>query len=442
MKQEDWTKRLRDRLADHEEPAPVDLWADIEARLKEEGIVKTSEPETPKRPARLVPLWGKRIAVAAAFIGVLTCNGYLMWELGQEEKARRSELTAMETSNSPKESAKSEQDTKDVASEEDVISQEHQGEYFMTHAVAGSTQPIAMHQEMTPETDAIQSFGEPEVLPTEEKTPVSSEKPVQEAPSKILPSEEEQLRQLDLKIAEATKEATKKQKRGRIGFSLYAQGGSGNEMNANGVMMSPQLAESYNYQDQLVTRHQTRSSGEIIYLVDYQEQQKHYQPISFGLTTNIPISSRFSLTTGLVYTRLRSDFVSIMAKIPLTKEQTLHYLGIPLTAQYLLWQWKGLKVYASAGGQADYNVKAHMEQQGVDYPAFRDRWQFSIQGAVGIEYDVIPQLGLYVEPGVKRYFNNGSRVDTYFKDRPTSFNLQIGLRLNLGKFGAGVRPGN
>ena len=63
MKQEDWTKRLRDRLADHEEPAPVDLWADIEARLKEEGIVKTSEPEAPKRPARLLPLWGKRIAV-------------------------------------------------------------------------------------------------------------------------------------------------------------------------------------------------------------------------------------------------------------------------------------------------------------------------------------------------------------------------------------------
>ena len=432
MKQEDWTKRLRDRLADHEEPAPVDLWADIEARLKEEGIVKTSEPETPKRPARLVPLWGKRIAVAAAFIGVLTCNGYLMWELGQEEKARRSELTAMETSNSPKESAKSEQDTKDVASEEDVISQEHQGEYFMTHAVAGSTQPIAMHQEMTPETDAIQSFGEPEVLPTEEKTPVSSEKPVQEAPSKILPSEEEQLRQLDLKIAEATKEATKKQKRGRIGFSLYAQGGSGNEMNANGVMMSPQLAESYNYQDQLVTRHQTRSSGEIIYLVDYQEQQKHYQPISFGLTTNIPISSRLSLTTGLVYTRLRSDFVNIMGGTPLSKEQTLHYLGVPVSAQFKIWGYKGLSVYASAGGQADYNVKAHMEQESVDYPASRDRWQFSVQAAGGVEYDVIPQLGLYVEPGVKYYFDNGSNVSNFFKDKPTNFNLQVGIRVNLG----------
>ena len=74
-----------------------------------------------------------------------------------------------------------------------------------------------------------------------------------------------------------------------------------------------------------------------------------------------------------------------------------------------------------------------MEQQGVDYPAYRDRWQFSVHGAAGVEYDVIPQLGIYAEPGVKYYFNNGSNVSTFFKDKPTSFNLQLGLRLNLKK---------
>ena len=33
MKQEAWIKQLRDRLADHEEAAPADLWAGIEAKL-------------------------------------------------------------------------------------------------------------------------------------------------------------------------------------------------------------------------------------------------------------------------------------------------------------------------------------------------------------------------------------------------------------------------
>ena len=104
-----------------------------------------------------------------------------------------------------------------------------------------------------------------------------------------------------------------------------------------------------------------------------------------------------------------------------------------MNAQYKVWGYKGLSVYATAGVQADYNVKAHMEQEGVDYPVSRDGWQFSVQGSVGIEYDVIPQLGFYVEPGVKRYFNNGSSVRTFFKDKPTSLNLQVGLRVNLGK---------
>jgi hypothetical protein len=34
---------------------------------------------------------------------------------------------------------------------------------------------------------------------------------------------------------------------------------------------------------------------------------------------------------------------------------------------------------------------------------------------------------------VKHYFDNGSSVKTFFKDKPNSFNLQIGLRLNLGR---------
>ena len=218
-----------------------------------------------------------------------------------------------------------------------------------------------------------------------------------------------------------------------MSFNLYAQGGGGSQMSTNGVVMSPSMASSYNYYGHLLAPHGTRSDNEIIYLVDYKERQKHYQPVSFGLTTNIPVTSRLSFTTGLVYTRLHSDFTSIIGGFPLLKEQTLYYLGVPLSVQYQLWNYKRLSVYASAGGQADYNLRAHMEQQGVDYPAYRDRWQFSVHGAAGVEYDVIPQLGIYAEPGVKYYFNNGSNVSTFFKDKPTSFNLQLGLRLNLKK---------
>lgn len=422
MKQEDWTKQLRDKLADHKESAPADLWAGIEARLQQEGVMKSSEAPAPKHPARFIPLWGKRIAVAAAFIGVLTYSGYLMWNQGHEEMVKKSETSPLGASVAPMKSENSKTDSPEMPSESTTVMRPTQN----------LKQAPLLAQDITPETDEIQTV-QPEE-PKEKSTsktekPIPSEKTAKQ-PQQMLPNEQEQLRQIDAKIAEATKRSH----RGRIGFSLYAQGGSGSQMSANGVLMSASIANNYSYHDQLLSRSTTRATNqEIIYLADYEERQKHYQPISFGLTTNIPISSRLSLTTGLVYTRLRSDFVNIMGGMPLSKEQTLHYLGVPVNAQFKIWGYKGLSIYASAGGQADYNVKAHMEQEGVDYPASRDRWQFSVQASAGIEYDVIPQLGLYVEPGVKRYLNNGSNVQNFFKDKPTSFNLQVGLRVNLGK---------
>jgi hypothetical protein len=171
----------------------------------------------------------------------------------------------------------------------------------------------------------------------------------------------------------------------------------------------------------------------VIYLADFEENQKHYQPISFGLTTNIPIYPRLSVATGVVYTRLRSDFTKKMSGVSLVREQTLHYIGIPVSLQYQIWDYKGLRIYASAGGQADLNVKASQKSEGSNQSMdHRDDLQFSVQGAVGVQYDFIPLIGIYVEPGIKYYFNNGSDVRNFFKDKPTNFNLQVGLRLNLG----------
>ena len=405
----DWTNKLRDKLADREKPAPAGLWTDIEAHLQKKGVENRIEAEATKRPVRLLSLWTKRIAVAAAIIGVMTCNGFLMWEISHEQNAQMAEKI---TVNTPKR-----------ASETEIM---HEKVYEI-HPNAFIT------QKMLAQADIIHSNSPEkasEVLNLEVKTSISSEPPVEE-PQMAMTSyqEQEPLNQFYENLAQTTK----KSKRDRMSFNLYAQGGGGSQMSTNGVVMSPSMASSYNYYGHLLAPHGTRSDNEIIYLVDYKERQKHYQPVSFGLTTNIPVTSRLSFTTGLVYTRLHSDFTSIIGGFPLLKEQTLYYLGVPLSVQYQLWNYKRLSVYASAGGQADYNLKAHMEQQGVDYPAYRDRWQFSVHGAAGVEYDVIPQLGIYAEPGVKYYFNNGSNVSTFFKDKPTSFNLQLGLRLNLKK---------
>mgnify|MGYP001778029164 CR=1 FL=1 len=60
-----------------------------------------------------------------------------------------------------------------------------------------------------------------------------------------------------------------------------------------------------------------------------------------------------------------------------------------------------------------------------------DRLQWSVSGAVGIQYNFIKNLGVYIEPGVGYYFDDGNDVLTIYKDKPFNFNMQIGLRFEL-----------
>ena len=240
------------------------------------------------------------------------------------------------------------------------------------------------------------------------------------------PSQQQLIRELDEKIAEY-----KTHRSHRTTVSLYASNGFGNLSNRNGVLMSEQMLANYDYDSRMGIA--STRSGSPVYLANYEERQKYHQPISFGLTANFPISSNLSVSSGVVYTRLSSEFTNIANSIVYEKKMTLHYIGIPLNVQYRVWQWHGLNVYATAGGQADFNVKARLEADGQEQEMEKDRVQWSVGGALGVQYNIIPQLGLYAEPGIKYYFDNGSHIRNYFKYRPTNFNLQIGLRLNMGK---------
>ena len=399
MKQEDWIKQLNDKLADYEEPAPADLWADIETRL--------AQQPAKRQPARTIPLWGKW-AVAATFVGLLFGSGYLMTTHDGEMPQTVEGSTEIVKSDIPMKSQK----------KDEILS-------ISDHSMTQDLRVLPKPQQASDETEIGHQLIETEPQPTETNGQPAETEQTDRQPETVLPEKrqaESIIRELDQKIAEA-----KSHKRSRTSFSLFASNDMGSWKNRNGVLMSPSELANYDY----TNYHESTRQGDIVYLYNYEERQKHYQPISFGLTVKIPISSKISLSSGVVYTRLRSDFTNIANGYPLEKQQTLHYLGIPLSAQYQLWGYKGLNVYATAGGQVDFNVEAKYISSGTKIDFEKDRAQFSVQGALGLQYDIIPQLGIYAEPGVKYYFNNGSHVRNFFKDKPTNFNLQLGLRLNL-----------
>lgn len=164
---------------------------------------------------------------------------------------------------------------------------------------------------------------------------------------------------------------------------------------------------------------------------DCKETTKHNMPVSFGATVSYALNDRLALTSGLVYTLATSSFEHGTSSNASKDEQTLHYVGIPLTASYTIWSNSWLKTYVNAGGQADFNVSAKVETEGHRTDIDKDRAQLSVGAAAGVQLNVIKQVGVYVEPGMRYYFDNGSNVQTVFKEHPCNFSLQMGLRWNF-----------
>lgn len=382
MKQEEWIKQLHDKLADHEVAAPEGLWADIEAALP-----KSVAPQK----ARFMTL--RRWAVAASMLALLATGMYWWWP--QEEISQQVLPQTAKT------------ETPQPVTPTEAVTEE-------TIRVEIAEQKTSKTTERSETAQAVEERTAPTV--TEDEPQPTEETPTTQPAAESTP--QAIVRQLDEQIARLSP----MKRRRSASISLYAMNGFGTQTGSNGVIMSPQLADKF--------RNATRAN-EVIYLAGYEERQKHYQPISFGLTVAYPLTDRLSLSSGIVLTRLQSEFSYIMPSQHIMKEQTLYYLGIPLNLSYRLWAYKGLKVYASAGGQADWNAWTKLQTNGVTLDMDKDRMQWSVGGALGVQYDVIPQLGFYVEPGLKYYFDNGSKVQNFFKDKPLNFNLQLGLRLNL-----------
>lgn len=406
MTGKDWTTQLRQRLADYEAPAPEGLWNDIEAAL--------GQPAAPAAGQKARRTGLRRWAAAAAVAALIGGGAYLAWHTEQAQQP--AELTQRVA-----EPAKQHPDTPPATE------QPHSATPLLTQRATGSQTTVAPSRD---DNAATPTAATPDSERTAADSPNGSTQPQPPTQRETLPpSTTPGYAKHDTQYTKHNA-SNARRKAPHPALSLYAMGGGNAQNSTNGVLMSPVLA---NYYSSIAnTPNASRSEKQKpIYLSDYEERQHHDQPLSLGLTVSLPVSSRLALVTGLAYTRLHAEFTNIMSANSISKEQTLHYVGIPLSAQYHFWRTRWLQAYASAGMQIDKNISAKVATDGSAQTTDLDRLQWSAQGAVGVQLNMMPQLSLYAEPGVKYYFDNGSHLQNYFKDKPLEFNLQFGLRLNI-----------
>ena len=428
MSNQDWTSKLQDQLAGYQESVSHDLWAGIEQSLAQNNIESvSSNPQTivsessestdlhvgseAKKNARIV--YFKRWSAAAAAVALLGIGGsyvYLHQEVVEKgnlqlaaSQPAPSHVVSADLQSAASQSAASHVVSADLQSaasqkktSDDVLKEESENEISL---LAENSD----HKALTRSTDHHAAAYASQSYHFEKNEEVSGWS-MQLYAENLTPS-----------LGGVNSDASG-------GYNDFSYGTMAEPM--PGVIPDPTAGGIYG-EEYLLASYKAIQRNQ-------QGNAKHHAPVSVGLQVAFGIAPRLSLSTGLVYTRTSSDFYPYAPSSNYNVHQVLHYVGIPVGLNYEFWQSGGFHAYVMAGAEADYNVKNDTEEEGVKKEdAKRDRVQFSGKASLGAQYDITPKVGLYIEPGAKYYFDNGSHVENTFKDKKLNFNLQFGLRFNL-----------
>ena len=493
MSNQDWTSKLQDQLAGYQESVSHDLWAGIEQSLAQNNIESvSSNPQTiasessestdlhvgseAKKNARIV--YFKRWSAAAAAVALLGIGGSYVYLHQEDVEKGNLQLASL---SSPAVSA----DLQSAASQpapSHVVSADLQSaasQSAPSHVVSADLQSAASQSApshvVSADLQSAASQSAPSHVVSADLQSAASQSAPSHAVSADLQSAASQKKTSDDVLKEESeneisllaeksdhKALTRSTDHHAAAYASQSYHFEKNEevsgwsMQLYAENLTPSLGgvnsdASGSYRDY---SHGTMAEpmpgvipdptaggiyGEEYLLASYKAIQrsqqgnaKHHAPVSVGLQVAFGIAPRLSLSTGLVYTRTSSDFYPYAPGSSYNVHQVLHYVGIPVGLNYEFWQSGGFHAYVMAGAEADYNVKNDTEEEGVKKEnAKRDRVQFSGKASLGAQYDITPKVGLYIEPGAKYYFDNGSHVENTFKDKKLNFNLQFGLRFNL-----------
>jgi len=491
MSNQDWTSKLQDQLAGYQESVSHDLWAGIEQSLAQNDIESvSSNPQAivsessessdfhvgseAKKKARIV--YFKRWSAAAAAVALLGIGGSYVY-LHQEEVEKGNLQLASLSSRSVSADLPSaaphavSADLQPAAPR--VVSSDLQSaaphtvsadlQSAPSHAVSSDLQSVASHA-VSSDLQSAAPHAVSSDLQSAAPHAVSSD--LQSAPSHSVSAdlqsaapqkkkgnvlEEESENKISLladnhaaAYASQSYHFDKNEEVSGWSMQLYAEnltsslGGVNSDASGSyrdysygtmaepmpGVIPDPTAGGIYGEEYLLASCKAIQRNQQV--------NAKHHAPVSVGLQVAFGIAPRLTLSTGLVYTRTSSDFYPYAPGSSYNVHQVLHYVGIPVGLNYEFWQSGGFHAYVMAGAEADYNVKNDTEEEGVKKEnAKRDRVQLSGKASLGAQYDITPKVGLYIEPGAKYYFDNGSHVENTFKDKKLNFNLQFGLRFNL-----------
>ena len=160
----------------------------------------------------------------------------------------------------------------------------------------------------------------------------------------------------------------------------------------------------------------------------YSDSYQHEIPVSVGLSARFFLTDRLSINTGLNYTRYKSLRTRWFAATHDQQKdwQYAHYIGVPVRLDYNAVNRKHFNLYFGAGLQMDKCVYATVGDERLH----EKQILFGLNGAMGLQVNIVPMVGLYFEPEVSYALNKGS-IETFRSDEPYVVTVRGGLRFNF-----------
>lgn len=165
-------------------------------------------------------------------------------------------------------------------------------------------------------------------------------------------------------------------------------------------------------------------------------------PVSFGAGAKFDFTEKWSLGVGLNYTLLTRRFYgsytevndkgSTVMNIQTDIRNTQNYIGVPVNAFYNIVDNSRLNFYTYAGGTVEKCLSDKYQILGKDITHTEKvkGVQLSANLGIGVEFLIGDYLGLYIDPSLRYYFENGQPASIRTA-QPLMLGFEMGLRVRL-----------
>ena len=412
----EWKNSLRERFSDYSAPEPEGLWEGIEQGLAE------------KKRRKMLPVWlvtGLAAAAAVALVVFLpTRKGDTPVAESEDRYAESIDRFPVEAGNDDEVSVEARNDD-EVSVDAEVTSCPAPTGHPEVIQAATEPVPFAVVSRRTLLAEAIPASAVeiPELI-------------VNETGQSLAFDGTELIEALSVKLSDPIPPS-------RFSVGAYQFGGQAASEQSRGFGLNRSKGL---YRTRSTGKGKEQNTGSLMEMLSSNKassyEAHHSAPMRVGITLAWEMTPHLSLASGLNWTALNSTFEETAAGVRNYTRQDLGYLGIPLRLEAGFRPWKGLRLYAGAGGMVEKGLLAHSVTSSYIGDYLEDSVRkhpdtggllWSVGASAGAEYRFNRLFSIYLSPGIEYHFDNGSPVKSAYTEKPLHWNAAVGIRFNFWK---------